>query len=263
MPNKKYDEEEVERKETDYSQLYKDSLDQLINRKPFNYDINADALYNQYKDNAVMQGRQAMKDTIGQASALTGGYGNSYAQMVGQQAYDNQMQKLNDNIPSLYQLALSNYNQETNDLATKMALAQQGMAMQNPTSTLKTPTSEMLREVADSYVNEGEDAAFKLYSSYVDYDTDAILSYLYGGNSATDWKNHAFQVAMPDRILKYKDSSKKTVVDQYGNEFGYRDIPKELRDKILDADEEVYKKNLFEKVSNGVSDFVDSFFVRK
>mgnify|MGYP003293856606 CR=1 FL=1 len=64
----------------------------------------------------------AMEDTMGQAAKMTGGYGNSYAQMAGQQAYQGYLQGLNDRVPELYQLALDRYNQQGQDLLSKYGL---------------------------------------------------------------------------------------------------------------------------------------------
>lgn len=47
-------------------------------------------------------GKQAMKDTLGQASARTGGYANSYAVQAGQQAQNSFMEKLEDAARGLY-----------------------------------------------------------------------------------------------------------------------------------------------------------------
>lgn len=91
-------------------------FDQLLNREKFSYDLNGDALYQQYKDQYLKQGSLAMQDTMGQAAALTGGYGNSYAQTAGQQAYNQYLGQLNSVIPDLYSLALNRYNQEGNEL---------------------------------------------------------------------------------------------------------------------------------------------------
>ena len=99
-----------------------DTLNKILNREKFTYDINGDALYQQYKDQYTTQGKQAMMDTMGQASAMTGGYGNSYAQTVGQQTYQGYLQQLNDRVPELYQLALSQYNQEGQDLYNQYGL---------------------------------------------------------------------------------------------------------------------------------------------
>ena len=99
-----------------------DAINKIMNREKFSYDMNADALYQQYKDQYVTQGQMAMMDTMGQAAAMTGGYGNSYAQSVGQQAYQGSLQQLNDKIPELYQLALSKYQMEGDDLYNQYSL---------------------------------------------------------------------------------------------------------------------------------------------
>jgi len=99
-----------------------DTMSKITNRKPFQYDVSRDALYNQYKDQYVHNGKLAMQDTMGQAAALTGGYGNSYAQSVGQQAYQNYLTGLTDKIPELYQLALSKYQLDGDALKDQYAL---------------------------------------------------------------------------------------------------------------------------------------------
>ena len=99
-----------------------DTVNQILNRKDFQYDVNGDALYQQYKDRYVNLGQQAMMDTMGQAAKLTGGYGNSYAQMAGQQAYQGYLQGLTDKIPELAQLAYDRYNQQGADLYQRYGL---------------------------------------------------------------------------------------------------------------------------------------------
>ena len=99
-----------------------DILNQILNREKFSYDLNGDALYQQYKDLFTTQGKMAMMDTMGQAQAMTGGYGNSYAQTVGQQTYQGYLQQLNDVVPELYQLALNQYNREGEDLYNQYGL---------------------------------------------------------------------------------------------------------------------------------------------
>lgn len=91
-------------------------MNQIMNREEFSYDLNGDALYQQYKDKYIQQGKLAMADTMGQAAAMTGGYGSSYAQSVGQQAYQGQLDNLNDVVPELYAMALDKYNREGQDL---------------------------------------------------------------------------------------------------------------------------------------------------
>lgn len=105
-------------KQGEYGDLY----DKYTKRDPFSYDFNADALYQQYKDRYMQQGKMAMQDAMGQAAAMTGGYGNSYAASVGNQAYQQSLQQLNDVIPELYQLAYNRYNQEGQDMLNAMGL---------------------------------------------------------------------------------------------------------------------------------------------
>ena len=99
-----------------------DTINKILNREKFSYDLNGDALYQQYKDQYMLQGNMAMMDTMGQAAAMNGGYGSSYAQTVGQQTYQGYLQQLNDRVPELYQLALSQYNQEGEDLYNQYGL---------------------------------------------------------------------------------------------------------------------------------------------
>lgn len=102
--------------QSQWSEKLNGILDKITNRQPFQYDVNADALYQMYKDQYVQQGKMAMQDTMGQAATMTGGYGNSYAQGVGQQAYQGYLQQLTGKIPELAQMAQDQYNQEGQDL---------------------------------------------------------------------------------------------------------------------------------------------------
>ena len=110
----------------DFSWIDQGKLDdytsQYENREKFSYDFNTDALYQQYKDKYIKQAKMASADVMGQAAAMTGGYGSSYAQTVGNQAYQQNLEQLNDVIPELYQLAYDKYNQEGQDLLNMISL---------------------------------------------------------------------------------------------------------------------------------------------
>lgn len=97
-------------------------LDQYMNREDFSYDVNSDALYQQYKDQYTALGKLAMQDTMGQASAMTGGYGSSYASTAGNQAYQSYLSQLNEVVPELYGMARDAYNQEGQDLLNQYGL---------------------------------------------------------------------------------------------------------------------------------------------
>lgn len=102
-----------------------DIIQNIQNREKFSYNLNEDALYQQLKDQYVLLGQQASMDTMGQAATLTGGYGNSYAQTAGQQAYQGYLQQLNDRVPELYGMALDQHNREGQELYDQAALMAQ------------------------------------------------------------------------------------------------------------------------------------------
>lgn len=117
----------IEKKPGEFNSYYDSQIktlyDKLQGRPDFKYDVNQDALYQQYKNQYQLLGQQAMQDTVGNAAALTGGYGNSWATTAGSQAYQGYLQKLNDIIPELYGQAYSRYNQEGDNLRSDIALA--------------------------------------------------------------------------------------------------------------------------------------------
>ena len=97
--------------------------DKIMNRGEFAYDVNKDKLYQQYRDLYAQMGRSAMEDTMGQAASLTGGYGSTYSQNAGQQAYNAYLQKLNEVVPELYNAAYNRYNQEGQNLMNLYTMA--------------------------------------------------------------------------------------------------------------------------------------------
>ena len=96
----------------EYENLYRDYLNQIINRDAFSYDAENDPNYLQYKNQYTREGNRAMQDTLGQISARSGGLASSYAGTAAQQANNYYMQQLADKIPELYQQAYNRYLKE-------------------------------------------------------------------------------------------------------------------------------------------------------
>ena len=169
----------MQKKPGAYSSQYQQQLDdlyaQITGRKPFSYDAEGDALYQQYKQQYQSLGKQAMQDTMGQAAALTGGYGSSYGQAVGQQQYDAYLRQLTDKIPELAQNAYSRYAQEGQDLLNRYGL-------------LNDRESTDYGRYRDSVSDWGNDVsrAYQLYSGERDYD--------YG--AAQDNRKYDYETAM-------------------------------------------------------------------
>ena len=108
---------------SDYDQQISDLYAKITSREPFKYDYSSDPLYGNYQQQYMQQGKQAMQDTMGQVAALTGGYGSSYGQAVGQQQYDAYVQRLTDVLPELYGQAYEQYVAEGDELQKQLALA--------------------------------------------------------------------------------------------------------------------------------------------
>lgn len=111
-----------------YSNQYADQINdlynQIVNREKFTYDLGNDTLYNQYRDQYAMNGQLASQNAQAQAAALTGGYGSTYGQAVGQQQYNSYLQQLNDIVPDLYRNAQAEYEAEGNRMQTQYGMLQ-------------------------------------------------------------------------------------------------------------------------------------------
>jgi peptidoglycan hydrolase-like protein with peptidoglycan-binding domain len=175
-----------------------DTINKILNREEFSYDLNGDALYQQYKDQYTAQGKKAMMDTMGQAAALTGGYGNSYAETVGNQAYQSYLQQLNDKIPELYKLAYDRYNQEGQNLYDQYSMlgTQEGMEY------------DRYRDKFADWQAERDYLANR-YNAERDYDY----------NRYTDDRNYNYGVFADDRDYAYQVERDKIADKQWQAQF--------------------------------------------
>lgn len=175
-------------------------IDQITNRDKFSYDLNGDALYQQYKDQYTQQGKMAMMDTMGQAQAMTGGYGSSYAQSVGQQAYQGYLQKLNEVVPELYGMALDQYNQEGQDLLNQYSL----LASQE-----EQDYGRYRDEVSDYYA--------QLQQTYDQYNAERDYDY----SQWADGRDFAYGQYSDDRAYEYQQGRDAVADEQWQQEYEF------------------------------------------
>lgn len=98
---------------------------QIASRPDFKFKVDHEALYDYYKGEYDRQGREAKLDTEAKGAALTGGYGNSYARQAGQQAYEEQVEGLQEDVaPDLWQMALDKYTREGKALVDRYSALQ-------------------------------------------------------------------------------------------------------------------------------------------
>lgn len=101
---------------TSYDGQIRRLYDEIVARPAFRYDPVSDPLYQSYRTQMVTEGERAMRDTVGQAAHLTGGYGSSYAEGVGQQQYGLYLRRLGQVMPELYKAAYERYSAEGDEL---------------------------------------------------------------------------------------------------------------------------------------------------
>ena len=177
---------------------YSDQISQLINdyknREKFSYNADSDPMFQQALSSAMRSGKTAMQDTMGQAAALTGGYGSSYATGVGQNAYNQYVQEAYDMLPEYYQLALDAYERE-------------GQSMLNQLSIMDNADSKEYDRLYNAY-NMNYNSAQNMYNQEYGAWKDSVNNaYNYAGLLNSDYWNK----------MDYDES-----IRQYDQNFGYQ-----------------------------------------
>ena len=106
---------------------YADKANRTLSRAQamnFHYDANKDPLYKQIKKNYQDTAADVIENTMGSYAGMTGGVPSSYATSAAAQAGAAHLQKADDMIPELYQLAYSKYADDKADLYKQYGIYQ-------------------------------------------------------------------------------------------------------------------------------------------
>ena len=158
----------------------------ITGRPAFSYDPASDPVYNSYAQSYQRRGRLAMRDTMGQAAALTGGYGSSYAQSVGQQQYDSYLQSLGEALPELYGMAWQRYNAEGDALKTAWELASERSEVRRESAREAAAREAAAQKSAETARRGNYDRLYKLIynSGYNPNETELSDSGMTGEQAA-------------------------------------------------------------------------------
>lgn len=158
----------------------------ITGRPAFSYDPASDPVYNSYAQSYRRRGRLAMRDTMGQAAALTGGYGSSYAQSVGQQQYDSYLQSLGEALPELYGMAWQRYNAEGDALKTAWELASERSEVRRESEREAAEREAAAQKSAETARRGNYDRLYKLIynSGYNPNETELSDSGMTGGQAS-------------------------------------------------------------------------------
>ena len=158
----------------------------ITGRPAFSYDPASDPVYNSYAQSYRRRGRLAMRDTMGQAAALTGGYGSSYAQSVGRQQYDSYLQSLGEALPELYGMAWQRYNAEGDALKTAWELASERSEVRRESEREAAEREAAAQKSAETARRENYERLYKLIynSGYNPNETELSDSGMTGEQAA-------------------------------------------------------------------------------
>lgn len=184
----------------DYESKYIPQMDALMERlqnRQFRYAQSEDPLYRQYAARYQQQARQGMQDTMGQAAALTGGYGSSYATTAAQQAYANTMNGMNDKALELYQLAKDRYDTEGSEMRANLSAMGQ---MEDRNRTMyDSDRAEYHQRLND--LRAGQQTEYQRWADQLaQYNTD----YNNAWNQYAYWEDLAEKQRQFDQDLAYK-----------------------------------------------------------
>lgn len=161
---------------TEYEAKVKALTDELINREEFSYNTETDPLYAAAKKQYIREGKRATEDTLGAASAMTGGRVSSYAAAAATQAGDYYNAQFSDRLQDLYEAAYNKYLQEYNLKLQDLSANQELLNYEYG----KTRDAESDRQWQQSYeYQQGRDAA-------ADQQWQTDLEYRQGRDTVSD-----------------------------------------------------------------------------
>lgn len=157
-------------------------LNSILNRDEFKYTLNADPLYKQYREQYIRNGERAMADTVGRVSALTGGYGSSYAVTAGSKSYNNELAKLNSVALDLYDRAYNVYKDKGDSLYSSLD------ALRN----LDSDDYKKYRDTVSDYYND-RDYLYKKLGDMSDFEYEQFLDELEAWEDERDFSYKKYQ----------------------------------------------------------------------
>lgn len=207
-----------------WSDELESAYNNIVNREKFSYDMNNDSFYNQYAQQYANNAKLAMQDTVAQASALTGGYSNSYAATAGQAMYNRQMEGLNDRATELYNLALQNYNVEGDRLNNLYSMAASAYGMEQDRINAEVAEAQWEAEYREQQRQYNLNMAYNV-SRAAAQDAQWAAGYAY------DVSRAAASDAQWEKSFQYNADRDKVADSQWQQSFDYN----ASRDSVEDA----------------------------
>lgn len=206
----------INQKPQGYTSKYGAALDGILqeiqNPEKFNYSFNNDEMFKYYADLYTQKGRQASADAMGQAAGLTGGYGNSYAQQAGNQAYQQYLLGLYDKGSEFRNQARQEFEADRADRYNRLGALQQ--ADQSDYARYRDEVGDW--ETERGYYTDRADTEYNRdYDAYI-RDRDYWNQQAQQENA--DW----WQSMQYNEQMRQNDASRQMQYDQMNTENQYR-----------------------------------------
>ena len=231
-------------------------VDSILNGEKFDYDVNKDSRFQNYAQIYERNAKKSAENMMGNASAASGGYGNSYAAAAAGQAYNEQMQGLNAVVPELEQLAYEQFQAKKNDQYNQLNMLnnlenQDYSRHRNDVGDFYTERDYQLsmgdRHKNDLYNQFGivTDLADAEYNRWYQGERDKIndahydQEFNYGvEKDAYDRDYQQYRDAVSDKQyadeVAYRDKRDAIEDERYAGEVAYRDERDAVEDKRYD-----------------------------
>ncbi len=171
----------LEKNSQKYEPYYDKLLDALVNRETYSYDPDSDPVYQSYLSQYNREGDRAMRDAMGAAAGMTGGYTNSAAVTAGAQQRQYWQDKLMDRIPELeanaYNRYLGEYDMNRNALDAVMGLDTQQFNREYGINRdlyddIMENRNQNRQRYADEYEKWLKEREYQDYRNDLDYDRE-------------------------------------------------------------------------------------------
>nr|DAJ22699.1 MAG TPA: Nicomicin, ANTIMICROBIAL PROTEIN [Siphoviridae sp. cttZS1] len=182
-----------------YQSQYKDRINETLDAMggagaDSAVDTLVDEAYQQYRQQAGQNAAAAARNAVDVTSGISGGYGSDWAGNVAQQGYNEAMAAVDDAMPSLRARALSQYQNQQNDLSDRLrALMNQESLAQNQYQG-SVADAQNWRDYRQSRANmaDQENRSFwnNVWNSVKNVGSAVLNAYdTYKGYSQQQWEN--------------------------------------------------------------------------
>ena len=218
----------------DYVSRNKDAMDSLTGQigSGFDWDTGSKA-YQQYRAKAQANAAASAENAQANAAMLAGGYGSSYADSVAKQGQQQALSGIDNAVPSLRGQALSEYQNQQNDLLSALSGMANTEALDRSAYGSNfanyTAWQNFLANQSEQARNENDNYWNNLWNTVKNIGSAALTAYDgYKGYTQQQWENqmaekqynNSYEKSLLDSAYDYYRNGETQVADQLLSKMG-------------------------------------------